>query len=301
MDALKRMELVWPSAGRAWELLHGAKEGFDAENAHTRNEESFGTPMPTDRPKKRSADDIMADVNDVPGRSAHQNTLPQQNMQQQQSYSHESSHIPRSASGVHPQPFVQTYASSSGASPSTASPLHAIPPHHSAHAAQQPTNESPLAFFSSYDRWSSENQLGFPAGLSTSVLPTQYSTGFIDDRLAHASASNAGAASAAPMHRISVDSNGASANGAAGGVGGNTRYPQYWSDYNSLGQPSSMLGSMYGMGMLGSAAPHQSTHPQAHSPTHGHNHSHSHGSQTGQTQGGQGGMYMGDHYNMFSG
>ena len=323
MDALKRMELVWPSAGRAWELLHGAKDGLDAEGGFATGENTTGSSMAIDRPKKRGADDILADIGDttrhgdvtMDGARNIQQSIPSQqsvhqqthyHQQQQQAYGHEG-HLPRPNSGVHQHSFVQPY-SSTNTSPSTTGPLHTLPPaHHApAPAAPHPTHESPLAFFSSYDRWSSENQLGFPAGLSTSVLPAQYSTGFVDDRSAHASAANASAgAGPSSMHRLSVDTSGASA-GGANGVGGSSRYPQYWNDYNTLGQPASMLGSMYGMGMLTGAAPsHQSTHSQSqsHSPSHshggqGHGHGHSHGGQ-GQPQGGQGGMFMGDHYDMF--
>ena len=316
MDALKRMDLVWPSAGRAWELLNGAKEGIEAQGIFKPTEPSSGSSTSTDRPKKRSADDIMADVNDAVRRGdasmsglgnvqQQQGMAPPHSMHQQsheQSYAH-GSHLSRSNSGVHAHSFVHTYASSANTSPTTPSPMPPLSSsshHPPAPAPHQPAHESPLAFFSSYDRWTPDNQLGFPAGLSTSVLPTQYSTGFVDDR-GHASSAGSGASS---MHRLSVDAGASSAGSAP--TGGSSRYPQYWNDYNTLGQPTSMLGSMYGMGMLPGTQSSQSTHSHSQSHTsshgnhghgHGHNHNHSHGSQVSQS--GQTGMYMGDHYNMF--
>jgi len=56
MDALKQMEVLWPSAGRAWELLHGANvEVHDSELAKL---------VGADSRRKRAAKDVL-DMEDV--------------------------------------------------------------------------------------------------------------------------------------------------------------------------------------------------------------------------------------------
>lgn len=220
MDALKRIEVVWPSAGRAWELLHGAKDDLRD------HEPPFKT---TARPRKRSAEEHVA-IN--------------------QAIAPSSQHAVRALTSLPPH----VYSTGQGHN-------H----YNNTIAIGDGDGESPLAYFTSYDRWSSDNSLGFPGGLSTSVLPQQYSTGFVDER------------SAPGMHRpqtVMVDGD---------------RYSQYWSDY-SLGQPTSILGSMYGMPIV----PNQMN--QAHSPQQSVP---AHGSQPQHPQG-QAPLYMDDQYNLFS-
>lgn len=216
MDALKRMDVVWPSAGRAWELLDGAKDGL-------REYEPEGAIVA--RPRKRSAEDQL------------DSAIP-------------ADHSPHEY--ARPAPHVNAHGY----------PMQASNPYHSPNI-DLVDSESPLAFFTSYDRWSSDNSMGLPSGLSTSVLPQQYSTGFVDER----------------MHRPHV----------GGMMDYGSRYPQYWSDYASLGQPSSILGSTYGMALMPGQIPQE--HPQ-HPPQ---------GPQQPQDPRlhGQGSMYMGDHFNMF--
>ncbi|KAH8112249.1 fungal-specific transcription factor domain-containing protein [Phellopilus nigrolimitatus] len=219
MDVLKRMEIVWPSAGRAWELLHGAKDDlFDYE-----------LPFPLmDRPRKRSADDPL-------------DAVPIEDS----SYLH----MTRSAPSIPSQ--VHTPSASNG--------------HRYGATIDIGESEPPIALYNSYNRWSPDGLLGFPSGLSTSVLPQQYSTGLLDDRVPP---------SIRRSHSGMVDDSG--------------RYPQYWSDY-SMGQPSSMLGSMYGMPMLS----HQSHHlqPSQHHHQESHQHHHLRDSPS---------MYMNEQYNVFS-
>ena len=176
MDTLNKMQVVWPSAGRAWELLYGAKDNF--------NEDQQMAP-PVRRPNKRATDERPDNIMQV--------TTP-----------HES----------HPVAGL---------------PSHFAPPTAYANPAMEApgsNDESPLAFYTTYGRWSSDNNL-----LSTSVLPQQYSTGFVDERTA-----------AAGLHRQSQ---------ILGDDGGQGRFtPQYWNDYSAVGQPSSMLNSMYGLAML---------------------------------------------------
>lgn len=119
-------------------------------------------------------------------------------------------------------------------------------------------------YFGTYERFASD----IPLTLSTSVLPQQYSTGFGSER------------------GVPGDEHVQSSMSAQG------RYPQYWSDY-TLGQPSSMLGSMYGMSILPPQVPHGCGHPQQHGQ---------HPQPTSQQQQlpGESSMYMGDQFNLFS-
>ncbi|KAI0340338.1 hypothetical protein BDW22DRAFT_1430945 [Trametopsis cervina] len=68
-----------------------------------------------------------------------------------------------------------------------------------------PQSDSPT-FYQPYSRWTADDNMpAISGGLSTSVLPHQYSTGLVDDRIQrHPDRHN--------------------------------RFPQYWSDYSSLGQ-----------------------------------------------------------------
>lgn len=81
------------------------------------------------------------------------------------------------------------------------------------------------SFYQSYPRWSAENPLPtLTSSLSTSVLPQQYSTGLVDDRVQRS------------QDRPS-------------------RYPQYWSDYSAMGQ----MDSSYSMPVMGDIASQQPT------------------------------------------
>ncbi|KAF9809457.1 hypothetical protein IEO21_07383 [Rhodonia placenta] len=94
----------------------------------------------------------------------------------------------------------------------TPSPVH---PNFSISSLQIPPAES--STYHSYDRWSSDNTLPTYAGsLSTSVLPQQYSTGLVDERI----------------------SSGMTRHPERQGQ----RYPQYWNDYSALGQMDASYG-----------------------------------------------------------
>ena len=80
-------------------------------------------------------------------------------------------------------------------------------------------------FYPSYSRWNADNSLPSLAGsLSTSVLPQQYSTGLVDERV-----------------QRSQDRSG--------------RYPQYWSDYSAMGQ----MDTTYGMPVMGDMVTQQTS------------------------------------------
>ena len=72
------------------------------------------------------------------------------------------------------------------------------------------------ASYQSYERWSSETPItNYPGSLSTSVLPQQYSTGLVDERISSASRH--------PERQ-------------------NQRYPQFWNDYTALAQMDTPYG-----------------------------------------------------------
>ncbi|KAI0080455.1 hypothetical protein K474DRAFT_1637713 [Panus rudis PR-1116 ss-1] len=247
MDALHRMQSVWPSAWRAYQLLRGTnlpsldtrismsppaagdRHKRPAEHAleleypdDSQVEAAQRQPVPSvqrlsqvppahhrmvDEPRVAIAQSHRPQSGDAhmyrqhqqqqqPQSSSQLSRHPQAQSQQQQSQS-QSHHQPHSH-----HPSSQGYPSR----PATAS-----------HAAASnfplgidlPSAESP-AFFQSFDRWPSENNMNnFPGTLSTSVLPQQYSTGMIDER----------------SHR-----------GGQERPSSTQRFPQYWSDYSALNQ-----------------------------------------------------------------
>lgn len=72
-----------------------------------------------------------------------------------------------------------------------------------------------------YERWSSEAPISnYPGSLSTSVLPQQYSTGLVDERISSASRH--------PERQ-------------------SQRYPQFWNDYTALAQ----MDTPYGVPVMG--------------------------------------------------
>lgn len=84
--------------------------------------------------------------------------------------------------------------------------------------------------YPSYDRWSSEAPMAnYPGSLSTSVLPQQYSTGLVDERISSASRH--------PERQ-------------------GQRYPQFWNDYTALAQ----MDTPYGVPVLPDMA---GQHPSA--------------------------------------
>ncbi|THH02019.1 hypothetical protein EW026_g775 [Hermanssonia centrifuga] len=89
--------------------------------------------------------------------------------------------------------------------------------------------ESPSYYQSYTTRWTPDNTLpSLSASLSTSVLPQQYSTGIVDERIQR------------NHDRPSQ------------------RYPQYWSDYSALGQ----IDTAYGMPVMGDMVPQHNGTPQ---------------------------------------
>jgi hypothetical protein len=167
MDALNGMEILWPSAGRAWELLNGSKVNLSKVSQTHSN--SGG-----DR-QKRSAEETLDNEDTAERRESLDQFIAETN----------------------PPPSFPNIASHSG--------------------NFQPGN---MPYLSPYKAWTStvgnSNNMN---SLTTSVLPQQYSTGFVDTR----------SISARTMRGQSDD-----------------RYSQYWNDYSALGQ----LDPTYGVPML---------------------------------------------------
>ncbi|KAI0305366.1 fungal-specific transcription factor domain-containing protein [Multifurca ochricompacta] len=90
------------------------------------------------------------------------------------------------------------------------------------HQQHESTLGSSQNFYPLYDRWPGEgNPNASPGNLSTSVLPQQYSTGFVDRGVVRGS-------NASPTDGVGVSSQQDSPVG----------YPRYWSDYSALNQLS---------------------------------------------------------------
>lgn len=244
MEALKKMGVAWPSAERAWELLDGAKD--DLTDGHVLLDRG------PNRRNKRPLGDGLDDstVNSALNRTDDNISLNHSDTSGSHQYS----------------PSVQIYN-------------NAIT---ELDAAGNSSSDPNLNYFSTYDRWTSDNSLVFPPGLSTSVLPQQYSTGFIENRGSSAAVAEIGHGVSAATHAT---------NGA-----NHSRIQQYWNDYSSLGQPSSMLTSIYGMSILPGNITHMGDGEQSHQSAN----------QNGNEQSSpidhlhnQSSLYMGDQYNLF--
>ena len=196
MDILERMQRVWPSAFRANELLHGSR-------VHQRPTNIVVSPAPASERTKRIADALEEE---------------------------DAAHSPRSAT-VHTYrgPQQQIFSEDGPAAPASA-------------PAEQPNYidlnmtpaENPSYYQSQYNRWApAEHAIAsIPSSLSTSVLPQQFSTGLVDDRM---------------QRNQDRPSN---------------RYPQYWSDYSALGQ----MDPAYAMPVMGDMVPQHSPTPQSDQP-----------------------------------
>lgn len=234
MDVLKALEVVWPSAGRAWELLRGSNvNSASAASASPDLSNSSPSGRPT---SKRTAEHFLEDSHffsgvPVPGSG------------------------PRASAGGPgaSQAFPLTAISATAGNPNPSNPN--IPPNHNPHGPGSHSSQSHSHsagsngsyYPSSYDRWAGDGGLStFPASLSTSVLPQQYSTGFVDDHRARAASADGG-----------------------GGAPGSQRYPQYWSDYSSLGS----LSTSFGVPML---PPESLQHAQQHQQGQGQNQTQNH-------------------------
>ncbi|KAJ7726934.1 hypothetical protein B0H16DRAFT_262071 [Mycena metata] len=164
MDALKEMEIVWPSAARALDLLRGTQTTLPESESDVSSPASNSSSTIVRSARKRSAPHTLDDSDAfAPPPSAPETFL-----------------VPRqfppiyAANGHH-----QHYAIEAGSNPTAYYPPQASP----------------------YERWPVEGAgagMGVPAGalafqgtLSTAVMGPAYSTGLVDERLRHDSGAEA--------------------------------------------------------------------------------------------------------------
>ncbi|KAI9432934.1 fungal-specific transcription factor domain-containing protein [Lactarius indigo] len=197
MDALLRMSVAWPSAGRAWELLHGSKANI--QNAVCSPPTTENSPIKT---QKRTADHFLNGDPSI--------------------YHVDLQSATRGLGAVHDQ----------------------------LHQQHESTLSGPQNFFPLYDRWPGEGNLNsFPGSLSTSVLPQQYSTGFVDRGPVRSSNAN-----------------------TATGVGNSSQqepplgrrgYPRFWSDYSALSQLGAPFANPLDHENQQLPQPHSQTYPMS--------------------------------------
>ncbi|TFY71776.1 hypothetical protein EVG20_g1228 [Dentipellis fragilis] len=190
MEILRNMSIVWPSAGRAWELLNGSNVNIAGAKMEMANL------VTGPAPRKRNAEHFLED-----------------------------SHFFAGA----PPPNHRTSV------PSHGFPVANVPPPSAVSPTTHGVSGNGIPYYTSYDRWPGDGLGTYNGSLSTSVLPQQYSTGFVVERVRPAPAD------ASSPHA--------------------QRYPQYWSDYSTLNQ----LSTPYGVPLLqemGNAPEHQHAHSQ---------------------------------------
>ncbi|KAF8874834.1 fungal-specific transcription factor domain-containing protein, partial [Infundibulicybe gibba] len=148
MEALRLMTVVWPSAGRARELLRGSKVNID--------EPELATLANHPDRNKRSADQSLDD------------SFERTNQVQQ--------------SGVNDEPITLRPQSYRDPIYATDQEYYTPPQNVEAQPATNTMAHTPAPYFFSYDRWPSDpNTLAYTGAMSTSVLPQLYSTGLTDD------------------------------------------------------------------------------------------------------------------------
>lgn len=169
MDVLLRMSVAWPSAGRAWELLHGSKANI--QNAVCPLPTTDNSPI---KAQKRTADHFLNDDSSI---------------------------------------YLQPTTRGEG--------LDAV---HDQLQQHDPALSGSQNFFPLYDRWPGDGNLNsFSGGLSTSVLPQQYSTGFADRGPVRSSNTNTAAGvGISSQQELPLSRRG---------------YPRFWGDYSALGTP----------------------------------------------------------------
>lgn len=149
MEVLKKMEIVWPSAGRALEILAGSK--FNLQES-----ELVKLANHPDRHKRSAEQDL--DTEDVG------------------TYQHED--LPSGAAdylGLRPQGYeTSRYENGQEDLPNGVDLPSDLPF----------TDNNSVPYLSSYERWTADGAVAqpFSGPLSTSVLPQLYSTGLVDER-----------------------------------------------------------------------------------------------------------------------
>ncbi|KAI0365000.1 hypothetical protein BV20DRAFT_1103242 [Pilatotrama ljubarskyi] len=210
MDILQRMRIIWPSAWRALQLLQGARGQLEKPTeAPPPSRGSVSEPR-----QKRAAEEPIEEETDLPERS-------------RSTVSQDSVYRPPTGYTV-PTPPSQHQSQPSQVSSHTAAG-HSQQQQGYALPMEMPQSGPSTYMPSSYDRWPTDpsTMSNFAGSLSTSVLPQQYSTGLVDERM--------GTSMSRSSERQSA------------------RYPQYWNDYSALGQ----METTYGVPVMGEmVSPH---------------------------------------------
>ncbi|KAH7882909.1 fungal-specific transcription factor domain-containing protein [Phlebopus sp. FC_14] len=260
MDALQEMEVVWPSAARALELLRGCDPHQSTPSSSPGLYEHHLADTDRQERTKRAAE-YAADSEDAYER-AHTHTRfhsplppgesptvtashPYAHMWRATEYENSTSHPELEGSAVQQQSHEFT--------------AHPIPDLQTVNHRNNPnvnTHPSPSPY-SSYYSWSpsdgaeeSYTSMPFPGTLSTSVLPQTYSTGLIEEKRFPHAILQIGGGGVGEFHRMNEQghTNGSGQcyeqrveanDGASGGNGGGPvagKYPRFWSDYTSFPQ-----------------------------------------------------------------
>ena len=196
MDVLLRMSVAWPSAGRAWELLHGSKANI--QNAVRSLPAANNNPI---KAQKRTADHFLSDDPSI-------------------------YHVD-----------LQSATRGEG--------LDVV---HDQLQQPEPALSGSQNFFPLYDRWQGEGNINpFTGSLSTSVLPQQYSTGFVDRGPVRSSNTN-------PATGVGLSSQQDSPLGRRG-------YPRFWNDYSGLNQLGAPFANTVDQENQQHQQPHSQTYP----------------------------------------
>lgn len=208
MDALQDMEVIWPSAARAHELLRGSNVMINPSNCSQAR-----LAFTSQERQKRTAEHSI-ESEDAYERSQPQ-VLPPSS----------SPHIPSSGQG-----YANTWRSTqfSGTSHDVGHAQESGAGHHADFGAAPTSTSQP-----SYYPWTSDGSsyISFPGTLSTSVLPQMYSTGLVDNRRAGNSQS-----STSHQGQTRLTAHGSVSGTYASDQAGTGRYPQFWNDYSSFPQ-----------------------------------------------------------------
>ncbi|KAI0640400.1 fungal-specific transcription factor domain-containing protein [Trametes meyenii] len=208
MDILQRMRIIWSSAWRALELLHGAQAQLERPAELPLLRGSVSEPR-----QKRAAEEPIEEEMDVPERS-------------RSALSQESTSMYRQTAN-YPVAGTPSQSQSPTQSQSQSQASHASSQSYTLQMDLPQAGASSYIPAPSYDRWPTDSSTlsNFSGNLSTSVLPQQYSTGLVDERMGSSLSRNSERQS--------------------------TRYPQYWHDYSSLGQ----METTYGVPVIGEMVP----------------------------------------------
>ena len=207
MEALEDMEIVWPSAARALELLRECNP-LSRPSGHPRPQLLRKLTS-----QKRSAEHLAQSNRNSYERSPSAHVLSRG----------ENPIVPSQA------PYAQAWRSGQyGTSSPEANAAHEFPQAGTLSSGQN----------SSFFPWTGDGPstpyVPYGGTLSTSVLPQTYSTGLIDGRR--------DTQSVGPSSHHGQSRGPGQGEQGYEQVGGATRYPQYWNDYSSFGQ----MGMVYG-------------------------------------------------------